>query len=244
MALLPGLLAVLFGRFVSSAGARRRCILRSRGGSSLRLFARHFNLCWLCPTFFLRPPTFRLRPYCAARYMTGCYMAFSLYLGALFMRAFAPLSWVAFEYGVRPASCVYSNARRSPEDSFMVVDADVPGQAGPGPLRLISRSRALALVAPDLWLAGDPPNTAYRFGTVPLASFSSNGAGDLFDSTVDRQLADRYRSMKTPAPPVLAVERPDGSLGLLDGGHRITAARLRGDVAITAIVCRRTVASA
>ena len=181
-------------------------------------------------------------------------MAFSLYLGALFMRAFAPLSWVAFEYGGCPASCVYSNAHCPPEGSFMVVDADVPGQARPGPLRLISRSRALALVAgrtekphgvrPDLWLAGDPPNTAYRFGTVPLTSFSSNGAGDLFDSTVDRQLADRYRSMKTPAPPVLAVERPDGSLGLLDGGHRITAARLRGDVAIAAIVCRRTVASA
>lgn len=132
----------------------------------------------------------------------------------------------------------------------MVVDADVTGQVSPGPLQLISRSRALALVAgrtekphgvrPDLWLAGDPPNTAYTFGTVPLASFSSNAAGDLFDSTVDRQLAHRYRSMETPAPPVLAVERPDGSLGLLDGGHRITAARLRGDVDIAAIVCRRT----
>ncbi len=63
------------------------------------------------------------------------------------MRAFAPLSWVAFEYGVLSSSFVYSNAHRPPEGSFMVVDADVPGLARPGPLRLISRSRALALVA-------------------------------------------------------------------------------------------------
>lgn len=177
-------------------------------------------------------------------------IAASLYLDDLFIRVFATLSLVAFQYSAHLASCVYSNAKCPSEGSFMVVDADVTCQVSPGPLQLISRSRALALVAgrtekphgvrPDLWLAGDPPDTAYAFGTVPLASFSSNAAGDLFDSTVDRQLAHRYRSMETPAPPVLAVERPDGSLGLLDGGHRITAARLRGDVDIAAIVCRRT----
>jgi hypothetical protein len=54
--------------------------------------------------------------------------------------------------------------------------------------------------------------------------------------TVDETLALRYRRMSTEAPPVLVVQGRDGFLGLLDGGHRVTAARMRGDTSVPAIV--------
>lgn len=91
-------------------------------------------------------------------------------------------------------------------------------------------------VSPDVWLSGAASGETYLLGKVPVEQLPPNSFGSLFDVTVDETLALRYRRMSTEAPPVLVVQGRDGFLGLLDGGHRVTAARMRGDTSIPAIV--------
>lgn len=79
---------------------------------------------------------------------------------------------------------------------------------------------------------------SYRVGDVPLALFVDNEEGDRYDGTVNPARAQDYASRNpVGAPPVIATQgRRDGKLRIIDGGHRISAARLRGDTTIPAIV--------
>ena len=75
-------------------------------------------------------------------------------------------------------------------------------------------------------------------GSVPLADIRANEDGDRYDGTVDMARAQDYASRDpSTAPPVILVRsRKTGDLNVVDGGHRVTAARLRGDTSIPAIV--------
>lgn len=112
---------------------------------------------------------------------------------------------------------------------------------------IISIDEALALVAgktskpsgvdPSRWFRDDPSGTVYAFGKLPLTAFSANEEVDRYDGTVDIARATLYASMASEAPPVLAVLSRDGTcLRIMDGGHRISAARIRGDETISTIV--------
>jgi len=82
------------------------------------------------------------------------------------------------------------------------------------------------------------PLRQYRIGAVPLALFRENEEGVRYDGTVDLQRAQDYASRDgNNVPPVVASLSPrSGQLNILDGGHRITAARMRGDPVIPAVV--------
>lgn len=81
----------------------------------------------------------------------------------------------------------------------------------------------------------------FRIGDIPLDMIADNEDGERYDSTVNLELAKDYASRQSvSAPPVIALEpRKGGKLRIHDGGHRITAARLRGDKTIRAIVAAR-----
>ena len=92
-------------------------------------------------------------------------------------------------------------------------------------------------VDPALWFKGDPPDAFYALGRIPLRAFSPNEADDRYDGTVAMSRAVVYARMRTAAPPVIALlSRSGEQMRILDGGHRITAARLRGDLDILALV--------
>jgi hypothetical protein len=78
----------------------------------------------------------------------------------------------------------------------------------------------------------------FRVGSIPLALFAACEEGDgRYDGTVDHGRAQQYRCRATEAPPIIAVTgRRSQTLRVMDGGHRITAARWRGDSEIRAIV--------
>lgn len=91
--------------------------------------------------------------------------------------------------------------------------------------------------------AGEGNNSMLRMGEVPLSMFKQNEGGDLYDGTVNRKRAEAYRDRPAAgAPPVIAVLSPrTGKLNILDGGHRITAARMRGDATIQAIISLKSI---
>ena len=76
------------------------------------------------------------------------------------------------------------------------------------------------------------------FGRVPLSAFVENEEGDLYDGTVNRERAEAYaKRPPEDVPPVIAVlGRLSGKLNILDGGHRLTAARMRGDATVPVIL--------
>lgn len=79
-----------------------------------------------------------------------------------------------------------------------------------------------------------------RFGNVLLSKVRKNEAGTRYDGTVDKKLARNYAGRSTSAPPViLTAGRKTNKLNVIDGGHRVSAARLRGDRFTTAIVSVR-----
>ena len=95
-------------------------------------------------------------------------------------------------------------------------------------------------IDPATWFRSDP-GVLYALARIPLSSFAENEDGDRYDGTVERRRAQAYASLETQAPPVIAIPSRDGStLRILDGGHRMTAARMRGDHSILAIVRVRT----
>lgn len=111
----------------------------------------------------------------------------------------------------------------------------------------IDKARAIALVtgctakpggiSPELWLSDDPPGMSYLYGSFPTECFPGNALGDRYDSTVNLTLARRYAALDTEPPPVIAIRSADGRwLHILDGGHRLTAARLRGAAFLPVIV--------
>ena len=108
----------------------------------------------------------------------------------------------------------------------------------------ISREDALALVAGKTEKPGgtDPAlhvssQKKLRIGDIPLDAFAPNESGDRYDGTVDAMRAADYATRDgSTAPPVIAgTRRADGKLSIIDGGHRITAARQRGDKTIRTI---------
>jgi len=113
--------------------------------------------------------------------------------------------------------------------------------------RLISKEMALVLVAgktakpagvdPALWFKLDGSDRSYALGLLPLAAFVPNEADQRYDQTVEESRARAYAALSSEPPPIIACfGRRDVALRVIDGGHRITAARLRGDVCIPAIV--------
>lgn len=89
----------------------------------------------------------------------------------------------------------------------------------------------------------DNPNRKdrYFYGNVPIAFFRTNEAGDRYDPTVDQSRADEYSKRDTDdIPPVLArlrlSTRTEDHIAITDGGHRLSAARMRGDRTIPAII--------
>ena len=77
----------------------------------------------------------------------------------------------------------------------------------------------------------------YRLGNIPLSWFRANESGDRYDGTVDLARALDYSKLDpSEAPPVLALLGRSGMLNINDGGHRISAARLRGDLTIKALL--------
>jgi hypothetical protein len=86
--------------------------------------------------------------------------------------------------------------------------------------------------------AGEGNKKQYRLGRVPLDAFAPNESGDRYDGTVDMKRASDYQQRDpATAPPVIAViSTRTGKLNILDGGHRITAARMRGDHDILTLI--------
>ncbi|MBC8641631.1 hypothetical protein IAG25_32930 [Caballeronia sp. EK] len=86
--------------------------------------------------------------------------------------------------------------------------------------------------------AARDPRRQYRIGAVPLCLFRENEADHRYDGTVDLERAKDYASREAnDVPPVVAVlSARSGQLNIIDGGHRISAARMRGDAAIPVVV--------
>lgn len=77
------------------------------------------------------------------------------------------------------------------------------------------------------------------YGRVPLSAVRANEEGALYDGTVNAARAIEY-SQRPPdnTPPVILTlgRRTNGLFNVIDGGHRVSAARMRGDEDIPAIV--------
>lgn len=76
---------------------------------------------------------------------------------------------------------------------------------------------------------------------VPLNWINENEAGDRYDGTVDRDRMIRYAKLDINTPVYLLFGARTERLGrthanVMDGGHRVSAARCRGDTAIKAIM--------
>lgn len=73
---------------------------------------------------------------------------------------------------------------------------------------------------------------------LPLDVIADNQNGDMYDATTKPDVAASYASRNpSDAPPIIAsLQRKGGKLFVIDGGHRVSAARIRGDKTIKAIV--------
>lgn len=84
-------------------------------------------------------------------------------------------------------------------------------------------------------------STQYLLASIPLHLFAPNEDSAHYDSTVDGKRAQHYArriqhvmaadgndAAVDSVPPVIAGARKADLLGIIDGGHRITAARLAG----------------
>ncbi|MGQ0595775.1 hypothetical protein [Aquabacterium sp.] len=112
----------------------------------------------------------------------------------------------------------------SVDDARALIAGKTEKPGGTDPVRLLGAS------------AGN--GKEFRIGDIPLDMIADNEAGGLYDSTVDLERAQEYASRSAGAvPPVIVlVPRKGGKLRVHDGGHRISAARMRGDKTIRAIV--------
>lgn len=118
-------------------------------------------------------------------------------------------------------------------------------------LRQISGDEARALVAGKTEKPGgvDPVQQIqasegngkrFLFGEVPLREIRANEDGARYDGTVDDVRMRDYAARDSEAPPVILVRsRVTGELSVLDGGHRVSAARIRGDETVQAIIVER-----
>lgn len=77
----------------------------------------------------------------------------------------------------------------------------------------------------------------FKVGKVALSDISKSESGAAYDSTVNMDRAKDYASRQGSFPPILIGEkRVSGLHNVHDGGHRTTAARLRGDTHIAALI--------
>jgi hypothetical protein len=114
----------------------------------------------------------------------------------------------------------------------------------------ISVEKAIQLVAgktekpggvdPAKWLN---ENDSLELRSVPLSEITPNQEGEKYDGTVNLERAIKYSKIPSDKmPPIILVEKKrndDGLLNVLDGGHRVSAARMRGDESILAIVRKK-----
>lgn len=116
------------------------------------------------------------------------------------------------------------------------IDAEAAGKMVEG------RTEKPEGVDPAIWFKNAKEGSEYRIGDVPLDMFRANEHGASYDGTVDADRARQYALRNSDdTPPIIGVagDRSGGIINVLDGGHRITAARLRGDDTIKAIVHMR-----
>ena len=128
--------------------------------------------------------------------------------------------------------------------------------AGMEPLRAITPDEARSMVAGKTEKPGgvDPVRQIdasegngkrLLYGEIPLSEIRANEDGVRYDGTVDEARMQDYAARDSEAPPVILVRSAKtGSLNVLDGGHRVSAARLRGDKTIRAIISERADRSA
>lgn len=113
--------------------------------------------------------------------------------------------------------------------------------------QVLTQEEALQLVAgrtakpggvdPALFVASNAPRL-YLLVDAPTSGFLPNEEGLRYDGTVDLERARQYARLGADgAPPVLAGMRPEtGELTIVDGGHRLSGARLRGDAHARALI--------
>lgn len=96
---------------------------------------------------------------------------------------------------------------------------------------------------PEIKFLTNDDGSGYVIAVIPLDWVRPNEAGDRYDGTVDRDRALRYARQSINTPVYLLFGARMERLGrahanVMDGGHRVSAARLRGDPAIKAIMQR------
>lgn len=88
---------------------------------------------------------------------------------------------------------------------------------------------------------GNDDGSGYVLASFPLDKVKPNEAGDRYDGTADPDRVHAYVGQTIEAPVHLLYGARAARLGLvhaavMDGGHRVSAARLRGDTHIQAIM--------
>jgi hypothetical protein len=83
-------------------------------------------------------------------------------------------------------------------------------------------------------------NEEFVLVDLPLTWIQPNEEGDLYDATTDPERMRRYAQQRITTPVFISYSRFGARTGLLgyvaDGGHRVSAARLRGDRTIRALL--------
>ena len=90
---------------------------------------------------------------------------------------------------------------------------------------------------------GNDDGSGWVEAHVPLSKVRSNEAGDMYDGTADPKRVAEYAGKKIDTPVHLLYGERAERKGVkhayvMDGGHRVSAARKRGDASIRAIMQR------
>jgi hypothetical protein len=101
----------------------------------------------------------------------------------------------------------------------------------------------LGLPRKDHDYTGNDDGTGYVEVLVPLEMIRPNEAGDRYDGTVNAERLAVYVNMEIDAPVHLLfgermAQRGAQYANVMDGGHRVSAARLRQDTHILAVMQR------
>lgn len=129
---------------------------------------------------------------------------------------------------------VYLNLARNPEENKEILQRMVDEVA-----KAITAEEARRFLRPSEKEFGIDPRSGkmwvidgkkYLLERMPMSSIEKNWRGDAYDTTVDVNRATEYSRRSGVFPPVILTNKPiDGKWAIKDGGHRISAARLRGD---------------
>jgi hypothetical protein len=94
-------------------------------------------------------------------------------------------------------------------------------------------------VPPGFDPAGNEPGE-WAWVAIPLDWIAPNERGERYDGTVDIDRAMRYAEAKIEAEVTLGYRGNGAWARVIDGGHRVSAARIRGDKTIPAIMKMRS----